>query len=618
MSSINKEVTVTDLQIVNLLEKDYAVRQAKFSAWYRSGGDMGVFLNGYFMWKKSFRGFYSERYLRRSGFLPTTNVNRVVFDDDKLLAYLQSVNPDIISVNSKSVGLAGAEQVSREYMQNNGYNFNNNTETLIYGPNTYTSYEAIYHWQDGAIKIDMIYSHGYETENPGNTVPDMTIVITNPYDQIQTLNASVEYGSMPAPDWFVYIEDVSTVPSDIYTLQEFIMTAIIPIKEDNVFTKETLYMKRFLNKMGLGGDDLVESLTETEDGDPSPIDNAYLMEGLPFDSDNQAVIQTLFHTFEYLSQSGMQVNLSMAELNMSYGFGVQISTIPGDMNEGVDHKNRQLYAVSTITGTGFNSQLTIKYQSVPGEYNLMVVSEYYQRFTISGHIYDAFFDSPPEEGRLIIPLEVLNDLSFRDYVPVHEHSFSLVAYAIETTVIKWYERVIGFVIGIILGVIFGPAGLTIWQLVVNAVVNAVIALGISLVLAAIDNPWITAIVGIIMVLYGQLGSLDLSALTFDNFLPVANSVIDGASGIYADMVKEELEALAKEAEEQAKEDKENMDKLKPGIDVGKIMMDAMYSFEDATNASLWLENQLGTELFNFDQYYNVTKEVEVRKQVVSG
>ena len=441
MSAFDKKKTVTDLQFVDLLEKDYAVRQAKFSAFYKSEGDMGIFNTSYFWWKKSFRGFYSEKYIIRSGFLPNTNVNKVTFDDDLLLEYLQTVNSDIISINSQNIGIASASDVARKYLQDNSYDFSNHDEILINGGNTYNAFNAYFSFADGASIVILTFSEGHETGAPDHPVPDYTFNISNNYYNVQTFNASIEYGSDPAPEWFVYIEDTSTIPSDIYTLEAFIMTAIIPIKENNVFSKESLYMKRFLNKMGLGGKDLVDSLTETEDGEPSPVDNAYIMEGLPFNSTNQSVIMALFNSFKYVSEaSGSVVNLNMSQLNMSYRFNVDITTIPGELNEGVDHKNRPIYAVSAITGSGGAAELVIKYQEIPGEYQEMTVTNYSQNFMISGHSFIAHLDSDPEEGRLIIPLDVLNDLRFRDYVSVHEHAFTLIAYAIETTTIKWYQH----------------------------------------------------------------------------------------------------------------------------------------------------------------------------------
>lgn len=663
MSAFDKKKTVTDLQIIDLLEKDYAIRQAKFTSWYQSGGDMGLFNESYFWWKKSFRGFYSETYLARSGFLPSTDTTREEIDDVELLIYLQTINSDISSITYWKKGEPIPQNIARLYIQDIGYNYSNNENILItnveYEPGEFrdefhTIMSAVY-TDETEVDIEITFAGGYyindvppvDPEDPviGEEIPIPNIVetITNDYLNLECITARVEYTSDPSPEWFIYIEDFSELPAEVYVSVQLVMTAIIPIKEGNVFTKEDIYMKRFLNKMGLGGRDLVDSLTTTEEGAPSPVDNAYLIEGLPFSSTYQPVIKTLFNSFKYLSETNTSssVNLSMAALNMKYQFKVDIQTVVGDMARGVDDKNRPIYAWSEITepeeppadpdyppellppfNSGPDSILTIEYQIESGEYFIMTVTDYEQSYEIlsEGQIrkFISYLNSEEDVGRLLIPLDVLNDLSFNDYVPVHEHSFSMIAYAIETTTIKWYERIAGFVLGIILGVIFGPAGMTLYQLILNAVINAVIGLAISFVLAGIDNPWVQAIVGIVMALYGQVGSFDLSSLTAENFLPLATKVIDGASSIYADYIKEEMKKVKEEAEEQAKKDKEMMDELKPGVDVVALLQSTMYSFLETTNADMWIENQLGDNMYNFEQYYDIEKEVNIRKTVMSG
>lgn len=660
MSAFDKKKTVTDLQIVDLLEVDYAVRQAKFTSWYQSGGNMGLFNESYWYWKRSFRGFYSERYLARSGFLPSTETEKIEILEPELLTYLQTVNPDILGLVNFGKRVATPDYIARLYIQDNSYNYSNNTDILVenveispgvFRDNFYTMMSATYLIGSDEATIEITFTGGYYENDvepiPPETlpalgdpiaIPDKIVTFANDFKDIQTLICTIEYTSDPSPEWFVYLEDWATVPASIHTTETLVMTAIIPIKENNVFTKEDLFMKRFLNKMGLGGKQLVDSLTTTEEGDPSPVDNAYIMEGLPFDSTHQPVIKTLFNSFEYMSNGVIgQIYLGIATLNMTYEFTVNIEVITGELGAGLDPKGRPIYATSEIvpgveidpeiipgveTDPGPGSSLIIKYQTEPGFYREMTVTNYVQTYEINsqGQIrkFTGYFTSEKDIGRLIVPLDILNDLKFKDYVPVHEHAFCMVAYAIETTTIKWYQRIAGFVIGIILGVLFGPAGFTLYQLIINVVINAVIALAVSFVLAAIDNPWITAIVGIVMAVFGQLGNLDLSSLTVENFLPLANSVIDGASGVYADYIKEEMEKVQKEAEEQAKEDKDKLDSLKPSVDIAAVLRSTMMSFEQTTNPDVWIDSQLGNGMFDFDQYYNVTGEIESRKQVVPG
>ncbi len=625
MSRFNKTETFNDLQIVSLLENDYAQREAKFSAWYRADGNMEVFLDGYGIWKKSFRGFYSETYLLRSGYDAGTSVDRTVFDDDLLLAHLQGINSDIITVNTASKSHPGEYSVAREYLQNTTYDYSNHEDILRISGATYHHMNAQWYNAYSESHVKITFVNGF-WDHDFSEAPDLVIYIANPWADTTCLVASVEYTSDPSPEYYIYIENINTVPSDTYYTDTFLLTAIIPIKESNVFTKEDLYMKRFLNKLGLGGNQLVESLTYDEDGSPSSIDSAYIIEGLPFDSTNQVVIKTLFKTFEYY-QAGHDIRITMdiSELSMHYRFNVSIVTIGGDLNIGEDRKGRPLYAESELiyqfepSPDDPGPEMKIRLQEIPGEYREMHITNYANSFTVAGEMVIAFLDSPSEVSRLIIPLDILNGLSFNDFVPVHERSFGMIAFATETVTIKWYERVIGYVIGFVLAIVFGPAGLTIGQLIIHALIQMVIMTAISFILAAIDNPWITAIVGVIMAVYGvSNGTFDFSKLTVENYLPIASSVIDGASTIYSDQIQEEMEEVAAKAEAQAKEDKEMLDSLPPGIDVAKVIQDAHYSHIDSTSADAIIANMLGENAFNIDQYFDVDKEVGIRKTVVSG
>lgn len=630
------------MEFVPLLEPDVALRQAKLGIWF-STGNMYDFNMAYWMWKRDYRGRYSERYLERSGFDPTTPGDSAEIDAEELLAYIQTKDSAANSIKFFSVALPDADILGRVWLQNHGYDWRNHDNLLVYNNVVYNTYSA--RMRNNSDYVTLTFQRIIE----GQDTLTWTLDIPNEYQGVTCLN--VKYGlTGEIPEFYkAYIENIASLPwEDFGVIQDIVMSAIVPIKEDEVFTRETLELKRILNKFGLGGGELIDSLTEDEDGNPSAVDNAYIMEGLPFDvwkdenaSDEvkNSIAMALYQSFEYLS-TGLNNTFAMSTLSMAYNYEMEIEHYAGvyegmeqgtylAMVEGEEIGDDPYYVEEGGTiaeqigsiGGAESAVYHIYYQISSVGYRRMVITNYAQTFRISGVDFTAYVNSSREEGRLLIPLEVLNDLKFRDFVAVHERSFSLLVYSTETYTIKWYQQsIFRFIITIIVTWFSLGTATAIIDVIVQAAINMAVAYAIGLVVGMIDNEFLALVVTIALVLLANdFGSFDLDVLTVENYLPLANKIINQSSTIYGDYVEGQMVKLQEEAERN-KEQQEAWDAemAGSGMTVTRAMMDAHYSYIDSHGPSAWVNQMLGDSLFNFDQYFSVTNEIEIRKQVTAG
>ncbi len=799
MSFLDKEKTFTDMQFVSLMEPGVAVRKARTVTQF-STNTMQEYNMAYWQWKKDYRHAYSPKYLKRSGFDPATASVRHVASKSKLLAYMQTKNSDINTIISNQRIIPEVDNVGRFYLQEHGYDWINSTNTLVHGGITYTNYRAYYpreeacnnpntplicnapkqvcfgdtgEWIidplpgcDGIVLEDGSCFGGSEecrfttTAEKNLWMKQVLILeftnvnndkyeieVTNAFLNTMSMNVIYTLGTDNVENgyWYVYIEDMATIPNDIYEEKEMLLTAIIAIKEDDEFVEETLKMKRILNKFGIGGDQLIDSLTTTEDGKKSPVDNAYIIEGIstidPYElelgtwieqdyltkkecenkypypapeedvfdglgaaltevsraeceeepvensgrevtlevaqeiydenrKDSSALAKALYKSFEYITAGSGNVSFDIAELKMNYSYD-SFTTIVPEMADrtsiGKINKNIKIgeYASYIVTHdeydemmleecknggdcsryindgygdtswdsninlpprlTGYSDAvLTIYYREEEHKYIKMTITNYLQKFEISGHDFNIFLDDNSEVGRFILPLEVINDLRFKEFVIVHENSFCMLAYAIETVTIKWYQRLLGVLISLVL--CMTGAGCTVAGFIVNMIYGMIIGMVINMIADMIDSEILSMVfrfvVSIVQLLMGS--GVDLANITVENFLKLGVQVANAASSAYQTEVTMRLEAekikQKEEDEEMSEQDKVDrlLNPLHENPITPKMMMDAHYSFTEANSPDAYYAQMLGGGLFNFDQYYAVTDSLDLRVQVKSG
>ena len=328
---------------------------------------------------------------------------------------------------------------------------------------------------------------------------------------------------------------------------------------------------------------------------------------------------------------------SIDELSMNYAFDIKIETISGTVRgeEGITDKRSQGYfhfsgteiskkddegdrSYTETSDSDGSDKLIIRVQKNETEYQEMTITNYANVFAISGYGFRNTLGSPIAEHRILLPYDITDKLRFSEYVTVYEHSFTLLAYAIKTVVVKWYQRFMGVIIGAIM-CLMGPAGCAIGALLIQVVVAIAVTLLLEKLMEMIDSEILKLILQIIVALVQMyMGGFDFEMLTVENYLKLANQVSSMALNAYSvHMAKEE--ALRKREEEADERIGERTSEYESAMTLyPKADMSAHYSAEEMNSPETLYRELLGDNLYNFDQFYDVDSQIELRKQVVPG
>jgi len=759
MSALDKKKTFTDMQFVNLLETDISIRSTKKQLMWTTNS-MNEYNMGYWNWKHDYRSRYTEDFLIRFGYQPTANGFTIQFNDDVVNDYILSKD---------------------EYFEKTFSTFVSSSENDIYF--TYRMQESDYDWvtKTNELIVDLVpykleYISYKENDDP-NIDDDETILVgtfVNADEEIEDIYIEfsndvldlkifvVLYFRLNVDDFFIYIEDVDTIPEDIYFEEELSLTPIVPLKERGKIIPTTMNLRRMMNKLNVSSRDFEESLTERDDDGEPLIDNAYLVNGIPlrnpyevrvgsyspseaealstgllqiltkkglsYTSDKNKtsyevteevaekwyqdhlkeqnyLARALFRTFGYYanaydsepvarktifymgdeiidgdfdatiddrliepeceegdieceeamaadpdyvppssrffsprSSSVGGVSFAMSKLDMSYNFDMSVKTYEGTVrgDEGVTNKREQGYLhfsgtlisvkddegdrTKTVTedSEGFD-KLVIRVQKNPTQYQEMIIINYQQKFNISGHGFKNKLGSPMGEHRIILPYHVLKDVKFNEYVTLYEHSFSLLAYAVKTVTIKWYERFIGVLIAIVVCIGSWGAGCGWAALIIKIVVSIAITLVLEKIAEMIDSDILKLILQmVIMLMQMYMGGFDFEMLTVENYLQLATQVSSMALNAYSIHIAKE-EAMRKKEEEADERIGDRIEDYQSAMTLyPKADMSAHFSFMDVNGPETLYHNLLGENLYNFDQFYDIDSQIELRKQVVSG
>ncbi len=473
--------TFTDIQISNLLTPDIAEDSARKSAKRDSEGDVDAYFDAYKTFQRDYRKKYSQKFLENLGYNPSSTAQARIVVKEQLETYLESLygyaNVQVIDYGDRYLTLN--EKGNHALTNLAGYdfttglvtdtgkvyeliNYSNGTpsnqvsinmireysETIIENLTNNYGYDGTYiyitgeQYLVGVIDPTVNVNDEYETvcTHVGPTIPSLpdetiltpielkTYIVTNTAYGTEASYASYSVTSGEVGTETRYWVAVADTISVIYNTTVINMTAIIPMKEDNVMSDlNNRNLERMLKRLNLSGEQLRSSIENPD------MDSAYLLTGLDVQDNSPIGNKVTFQFFDLLAPGTGDVVISMSRLSMRYAFTMARSTVQGNIG-----------AVGTYTksvgGTsGAGRVWTLRWQASPTEYQQITVSNYEQTYTVSGNPLTAYLDSTEGYGRIIIPLDILNNLRYREFVYIYERSLCMLAFSLEVVEVKWYE-----------------------------------------------------------------------------------------------------------------------------------------------------------------------------------
>ena len=327
---------------------------------------------------------------------------------------------------------------------------------------------------------------------------------------------------------------------------------------------------------------------------------------------------------------------------MRYNYNVKVTTFSGRVRPEIkDKKSQSSFHYSgtlvskkdedgereyqdTVDNTGKN-MLKIQVQVDENTYQEMEITGYSCGYIINGiqgeatKLVDVGLGHPKSEHRLIIPYFVLYGTRFTEFVTVYEHSFVLLAYAQKVVTISWWKKFIGIFITIVICIATYGTGCGVAVMIGQIIVGVIVGMLISKIIEMIDSEILKFVVQIIgWAIQLMMGGLDFSAITSEVWLKMAVQVGTMAIKAFeANQIKVEAESEKAEAAKERVEEKMEYGDSAMSLSASTIMS-AHHSFLDQTSSDGFINDALGANLYNYDQYYDTDGEIELRKQVKSG
>ena len=465
--------TFSDIQISNLLTEGAADKSARRTAKHNSGGSTQVYQQAYRAFQRDYRKKYNKKFLERVGYDPSSTAYTTTLSSELMETHLESIYGPIYRLDSvKDKYLTLPEKV-KYYLQDLS-EYDNITGIYAAGSYEYTQYTSR---EVGSTGIEVDMEKDYEVTQEEYLLANYTynvstreltigtdVYIVEPYSDtksedplVYTVTAvhnlgmledllievpvdllTLSYANMlyekectiakwyiTANEWKYYIAESNTLP--VYISAQVDISAIVPLKENNsIVNLEEQKIQKMLRKLNLSGDQLVDSLQNPD------MDGAYLITGISPYATGDAVNKVIFRMFDLMSPGSGNVTISMAQLSMTYRFTITKSTKNGSIGEvGKYYK--------THGGSGSGASMTLQYQGSTTEYQELYITNFVQNYTISGQQMTAYLDSGSQYCSLLLPLDLLNSLRYREFVEVYEKSLAMLAFSTETVRVKWYE-----------------------------------------------------------------------------------------------------------------------------------------------------------------------------------
>ncbi len=336
------------------------------------------------------------------------------------------------------------------------------------------------------------------------------------------------------------------------------------------------------------------------------------------------------------------LHITQGNLDIHYNYNVKVTTYQGRVRPDISDKRSQgtLHFSGTIIKSkdedgdrddketwdskGFD-ELKIQVQVDENSYQEMIITDYKCTYTLSGikgeekRIISPTLGYPPEEHKLIIPYFVLYHVRFTEYVTIYEHSLMFLAYAVKIVKVAFWKKFVGVLIAAVVCLVSYGSGCGIGALLYQAIIGYVVGQLVAFVLTMIDSEilqFVVQILGWMIQLY--MGGFDFSAMTSEVWLKLAQQVGKMALGAFeAHLIKAEAERVAEEAAEERINEKMEYGDSTMSLSPATIMS-AHQSFTEGAGVESYYNQALGNNLYNYDQYFDVTGEIDLRKQVVSG
>lgn len=470
------EETITDLVVTPLLTPGSANDAARRHAKRAAKGSMEVYFKGYRAFQRDYRKKYSKQFMERQGYAPSSTATSSVITKVKAETYIQSTF-GYIDVNVETFGtkyLTNSQKNVHAIQQVVGYDFP--SSRIIVSGKHYNNHQYTYP-TGNQVKIvsTRLYDETIIQNLTDNYAYDGTYVtilgevylvgtissVVNGFDQYETICTHVDE-LLPNRTIYTDVERITnTVTNAAYATEaDYIgyrvtsgevgtelrhwvavagittalydtviidVTTIIPMKEDNVMVDTDDYkLNRMLRKLNLSGDVLRSNIENPQ------LDSAYLMTGVDPTSTRDADIRTLFRSFDLLSPGSGNIAINISKLSMKYTFSMTKSFVNGSIGPVGTY-------TKSVSGTGATTVMTLRFQGSSSEYKQLVISNFLQTYTVSGVGFAAYLTTGGGFCRIIVPLDILNSLSYKDFVDVYEYGLCLLAYSSETVKIKWYE-----------------------------------------------------------------------------------------------------------------------------------------------------------------------------------
>lgn len=669
-----RDETIVDVQAINLVSPGIADKEARRASIRESKGDLIKYSNSYKAFQRNYRKKYSKRFIEHLGYSPTVLGNTSVLDPVETLIYLQTIDALAVEIEQLHIKYIDEEEAAWDWMEDNIGWSNENQWAIDDGKK----------WIDLVITNDTVDIQMDFTREPIETIVD-DLTTNYAYDDIaETVEIESELYDVPILDgtdlggyyrttvtlqvspftpvnidttvetanWniplstidnqklflrynrggteqYYYIEDIDTVPSELYTLVPIDMTAILPLKEDNIIVDPGSKMERMLRKLGMEHSLFTTSLDNTD------IDSLYIMTAISPNTQTAGGMKCIFNTFDMMLPGSGNVSVTMSKLNMTYSFTMVKNTV-----------NENIMPVGTYTNTLVSGMKTIRWQATETQYKELIITFYTQTYKISGQTVSVGLHDSPDISRFIIPLDVLNRLPYRAFVEVYEESLMMLAYSTEVVHYEWYEspmfsivlQIVAIVL-VIVAIFFPPT----WALVAayDAAVLTGVAItattmyaGAALVMLAVGVLAGMAIAAALGYMVDQLGldpalaGIIMMAAAYtvskgtnisvgkEQWLSLANTIVDSTTQEYQEMATDIMEASAEYIEEMREKNELIIEKLQ-AFDKGSIInmfdMNAINAPSPIRLAEAFVEQK--QNIFGFDHLYAITPQIERRIQV---
>lgn len=668
---------VTDITVSSLLTPGVADKAARTASIRSSQGDLKTYGESYKAFQRSYKNRYSKRFLENLGYSPTSTATTRVLAPAAVLTYIQSTDPLATNILGSSIRYITVDEAAWDWMEDNiGWSNENQVatvggsefEVLITDNGTtidmdlsqdytisiveYLTANYIYDGINDTVEIDSLlydvpafdgtdqggyYRTTVLQQVDGTTEVDIdTPIPTHSYNIPGTVDDNqkmvIRY-DRGGTEWYYYTEDSENVPSNLYTEADIDVTAIIAMKENNVVQDlEDRKLKRALDKLGLVSDSFVDTLSNPD------LDSAYIMTGLPADTQTTAGKATIFKMFDLIMEGSGDLSISIDQLNMTYSFTLDKTAVNDKIMEVGEYSNE--LQVASQGSTTFYRRI-LRHQATETQYRELTIDNFLLTYQISGQQIEVGFGSGSEDLRLVLPINQFNSLKYRDWVDVYEQSLCMVSYTYEEVRLKWYEspafafimKVVAIVITIVSIIAAIPSGGTslqgaaaFWAVVQTIAIAVAVSVAVDFALGFIME-FLVDQLGMDPALAGAIGAIIIALaasygfnynMGAEQWLQLASMTVDNISTMYADQAQaikdmdaehlknfmEDNEAIIEKLESMRSTDSNNMNIAYDPI--GGLSERAKVSASINTEAMCSVD-----DLFNID--YQINKRIRVRE-----